>query len=203
MFDIAAFSRTIIQVNYIGSKIKKRKFGGKPQKREEKKIKLIPEGIKGIVRLCESDIDGTKRIGLALTKIKGVGINFGASVARLAGIDPTKLLGSLTDEEIKKLEDVIRNPKKYGYPGFMLNRRRDIESGEDRHTIASELIITRKSDVDRMKKIHSYPGVRHELGLPVRGQRTRGSFRKGTTAGVVKKAVKAKAKSAVAKDKKK
>ena len=41
-----------------------------------------------------------------------------------------------------------------------------------------------------MKKIKSYKGMRHAYGLPVRGQRTRGNFRKGVTVGVMKKAAK-------------
>jgi len=179
----------------IGSKIKKKRKFGKTREREKVK-KIIPEGVRGIVRIAESDVDGTKRVGLALTKIRGVGINFASNVASLAGVDPSLMLGALTDEQIKKIEDVVRNPGKYGFPNFMFNRQGDVESGEHRHVFASELVITRKADVDRMKKIHSYKGVRHELGLPVRGQRTRGSFRKGTTAGVSKAKIKAASKPA-------
>jgi small subunit ribosomal protein S13 len=180
----------------IGSIIKKKKFGKKPQEREVRKQQILPEGVRGIVRFVESDIDGTKKVGMALTKIKGVGINFANNVAKLADIDPTLLLGTLSEEQLKKMEDIIKNPLKYGFPKFILNRQQDVETGETRHVLASELVITRKADIDRMKKIHSYKGVRHELGLPVRGQRTRGSFRKGTTAGVSKVKLKPGKKSA-------
>ena len=180
----------------IGSIIKKKKFGKKPQEREVRKQQILPEGVRGIVRFVESDIDGTKKVGMALTKIKGVGINFANNVAKLADIDPTLLLGTLSEEQLKKMEEIIKNPLKYGFPKFILNRQQDVETGETRHVLASELVITRKADIDRMKKIHSYKGVRHELGLPVRGQRTRGSFRKGTTAGVSKVKLKPGKKSA-------
>lgn len=171
---------------YIGSAIKKRKFG-KVRERAERKFKAVPEGVRGIVRLAESDIDGTKKVGIALTKIKGVGMNFAANIATLAGVNPDVMLGSLPDEDMKKLEDVVRNPLKYGFPEFMLNRRKDRETGETKHVIASSLVIAKKDDIDTMKKIHCYSGIRHDLGLPVRGQRTRGSFRTGRTTGVVKK----------------
>lgn len=167
----------------IGSKIKRKKE--KTEERESKK-KIVPEGIAGIVRLIETDLDGTKKVRIGLTGIKGVGINFALGVANVAGIDPDCYLGALTDEQLKKIEDIIRNPLKYGFPEFMLNRRKDPVTGESRHVVASELVIVKKADIDRMKKIRCYKGIRHELGLPVRGQRTRGSFRKGTTAGVIK-----------------
>jgi small subunit ribosomal protein S13 len=119
-------------------------------------------------------------------KIKGVGHAFAAFVPKLAGIDVNEIMGKLTDEQIAKLEDVIKNVNNYDIPVFMLNRRRDIVDGTNNHLYSSKLLFSKKIDVDRMKKIHSYKGIRHELGLPVRGQRTRGSFRKGTTAGVSK-----------------
>jgi small subunit ribosomal protein S13 len=69
----------------------------------------------------------------------------------------------------------------------MLNRKRDPVTGEDKHLAVSELELTHKMDIDLMRKLKSYKGVRHSIGLPVRGQRTRGSFRKGKTVGVSKK----------------
>ena len=52
---------------------------------------------------------------------------------------------------------------------------------------SSELTFAVKSDIDSMKKMRCYKGIRHELGQPVRGQRTRSSFRTGGIVGVVKK----------------
>ncbi|MHA1722752.1 MAG: 30S ribosomal protein S13, partial [Candidatus Baldrarchaeia archaeon] len=51
----------------------------------------------------------------------------------------------------------------------------------------SDLVLTIKSDIDRMKKIKSWKGIRHALGLKVRGQRTRTTGRGGRTIGVTKK----------------
>jgi small subunit ribosomal protein S13 len=96
-------------------------------------------------------------------------------------------LGSLNPEQIKKLEDAINNPSKYGIPNFMLNRRSEPSTGEDQHLVSSKLRFAVKSDIDFMRKIRCYKGIRHELGLPVRGQRTRTSFRGGSAVGVAKK----------------
>ena len=80
---------------------------------------------------------------------------------------------------------MIQNPGKHGVPSWAFNRRKDMETGQDMHFLASKLEITQKMDIDNLKKIRCYRGVRHMAGLPVRGQRTRSSFRKsGKTVGV-------------------
>ena len=61
------------------------------------------------------------------------------------------------------------------------------ETGNDGHLLTSDLDFTKDNDIKRMRKIKSYRGNRHTRGLPVRGQRTRGSFRKGKTVGVSKR----------------
>jgi len=66
---------------------------------------------------------------------------------------------------------------------------RDLETGEDLHLVGPDLKFTREQDVKMMIKIKSYRGVRHMFGLPVRGQRTKSSFRKGRTVGVVRKKI--------------
>jgi small subunit ribosomal protein S13 len=49
-----------------------------------------------------------------------------------------------------------------------------------------------REDLNRLRKTRSYRGIRHELGLPVRGQRTKSSFRTGRTIGVSRKKAKEK-----------
>jgi len=155
------------------------------EKKPEKKKKII-EGIRGIVRIAEVDIPGEKKIKNGLLKIKGIGKSLSKGIAIATGLNPESMIGSLDDEQLKKLEDVIKNPIKYGIPYHMLNRRFDPSTREHRHLVSSELKLAVKSDIDFMRKIHSYKGVRHALGLPVRGQRTRSSFRTGMIVGVTK-----------------
>ncbi len=102
---------------------------------------------------------------------------FANAVCYLAGIDKNKLTGELNDDEVKKLEEVIKNPSKFGMPIWMLNRRKDYETGENKHLLVSDLDFTKENDIKRLKKIKAYRGVRHMFGLPVRGQRTRSNFR--------------------------
>jgi small subunit ribosomal protein S13 len=169
-----------------------KKWGEKEQKKPSTgPRRILPEGVRGIVRLAETDLDGTKKLKSALPKIKGVGIPLAAAISRKLGIDPNTVTGTLTDEQMARIEEAVKNPSKAGLPDNMLNRRGDPEEGKNRHIVSSTLTITRKFDIDNMKKIRCYKGVRHELGLPVRGQRTRSSFRTGMTAGVSRAKVQA------------
>ena len=143
-----------------------------------------------IVRLLGTDLDGTKHVPYALARIYGIGINFGYAVARAVGIDPMTRLGQLTDQQLSLLEDAITNPGKYGIPMWMWNRRRDPVTGKDAHLVGAELNLTMREDIEREKRIKSWRGVRHMLGLKVRGQRTRTTGRKGGPVGVARKAVK-------------
>jgi small subunit ribosomal protein S13 len=69
-------------------------------------------------------------------------------------------------------------------PVWMQNRRKDIATGQDKHVMAMDLTMIGREDLDLMKKMRSYKGIRHERGLRVRGQRTRSTGRTGAIVGV-------------------
>jgi len=142
---------------------------------------------KYIVRIAGTDIDGSLKTAYGLAEIKGVGVNLAYGICRRLGIDPEMRIGYLTEEEIKKIEDLLANPLNYGIPRWVLNRRKDYTTGKDMHLIGAELIYYVKQDIEREKKIKSWRGIRHALGLKVRGQRTRTTGRLGLTVGVRKK----------------
>jgi len=156
---------------------------GKPT---EQKRKIVPAGIHGIIRISEVDVDGTKKLYQALLRVKGIGQTLAAAIPKAAGIDANALAGSLSDQQLEHIEAVINDPLKFGIPVHLVNRRSDPVTGTNKQLVSSELSITNKSDIDMMKKMRCYKGIRHELGLPVRGQRTRSSFRTGMTAGVTR-----------------
>ncbi len=141
----------------------------------------------GIVRFFEVDIEDTQRVDRALMRVKGIGFSMAYAIVKAAGIDRNKKFADLTDDEMKRLEQVIRDPKSHGIPEFMLNRRRDFWTNESRHLVASEISMVLREDIRRLKKIRSYRGIRHELGLPVRGQRTKSTFRKNKKTKLKKK----------------
>ena len=173
---------------------KAEKEGEKPKGREGEKEKPAerPGLRKGelksesIIRLAETNLDGTKKVIDAIRRVRGVSFMMANAISRVSGFGSRKL-GELSEQEREKLEDIIMHADRHGIPSWMCNRRRNPQSGEDKHMAVSELELTQKMDVDLMRKLKTYKGVRHSIGLPVRGQRTRGSFRKGRSVGVSRK----------------
>lgn len=145
------------------------------------------EEFRYIVRIGGTDIDGKKKIPYGLSKIRGIGIRIGEIICSLVGIDANKKVGYLTEEEANKLDEAVSKFQEQTVPPWIFNRIKDYTTGKNLHVIGSDLVISLRDDLNRLKKIRSYRGIRHELGLPVRGQRTRTSFRTGTTMGVSRK----------------
>ncbi len=142
-----------------------------------------------IVRMAGRDLPGDKQVQLALSDIKGVSTTYARATTTLAGIDPKVKLGDLSKEQVEQLETIIKNPSQYGFPNWMLNRRKDYEVGKDLHLIGTDIDVAVRSDIGRERRIRSRHGIRHELGLPVRGQRTRTTGRQGLTVGVKRKEI--------------
>ncbi len=151
----------------------------------------MTEEIRGIVRIANKDLDGNKPIPEAILAIKGISVNLANAIAEVAsqklGIDKYAKVGELTEEQAETLEKIILDPASYGVPSWMVNRRKDYETGKDTHLTESDLDFGIRQDIEREKKMRSYRGIRHAKGLPVRGQRTRSSFRKGRALGVQRK----------------
>jgi len=147
-----------------------------------------------LIRMLGTSIDGNQMVEYGLSQIKGVGIRLSQAVIRIAKIDPRRRIGSLSEEECEGLEKIIKDPLAFGIPGWMLNRQKDIRTGEDRHISGTDLDLVYKIDIDRMKRTRSWKGMRHQLGLKVRGQRTRCTGRHGLTVGYYRKKTKKTAK---------
>ena len=145
--------------------------------------------LKYFVRIANTDLDGNKSIQNALTKIKGISFMLSHAILNTAHIEKTKKAGYLTENDVNKIDEIIKEPSKFGIPTWMFNRKKDPEDGMDKHLVGTSLAFTHDNDIKMMKKAKSYKGIRHMLGLPVRGQRTRSNFRKnkGKVMGVKKK----------------
>ena len=146
-----------------------------------------------IIRIIDTDVDGTLKAPYALKKIKGISPSLANAILKKAGINPDLRAGFLTDAEVERIEEIIKEPNKFGLPSWLLNRRKDLETGKDMHLISSDLVLRTKMDIEQMKEIKSWRGYRHAYGLKVRGQRTRTTGRSGKALGVKKKAVAPKA----------
>jgi small subunit ribosomal protein S13 len=144
------------------------------------KKRQIEEETEVLVRILGFDVPSTKKVYVGLTKIKGISWSVSNAVCVKLKIKNDKKIGELSKDDIKKIEDSV---KQLDVLDFLMNRRFDLESGENRHLIGNELDMRKDFDIKRLMKIKSYKGVRHSLRgsgkrkLPVRGQRTRGNFR--------------------------
>ena len=128
-----------------------------------------------MVRILSKDIEGKVKVYPGLTQIKGVSWTLANAICRILKIEKTKKIGNLTDEEIQQISTFLKHPE---VPTYLFNRQKDLESGEDKHLIANDLEFAVEFDIKRLKKIKSYRGLRHLIGLPMRGQRTKSNFRR-------------------------
>ena len=122
-----------------------------------------------MARFLGVDIPNRKKIEYALRYVYGIGPTRSKSVLEEAGIDPNVRTQDLSEQDLSKITNVI------------LDRKYLVE-GDLRREVTSNL--------KRLQSIRSYRGLRHQRGLPVRGQRTitNARTRKGgrKTVGVVR-----------------
>lgn len=141
------------------------------------------EDFRYFVRIHQTDLDGTKTVERALTEMNGIGRRSARLIADSAGIGYTETLGALSDEVIESLVEEVTS---FGddQPEWLANHQAPFYSGDTSHEIGNELDLTRDQDINRLKMIRSYRGIRHERGQKVRGQRTKSTGRSEGTIGV-------------------
>ena len=107
-------------------------------------------------RIKGVDIPNEKRIDVALTYIEGIGFTTSINILKIAKINESTRAKDLTDAEIAEINNAISSLE---------------------IPIEGELRRIVTSNIRRLKEIKSYRGLRHHLGLPTRGQRTRTNAR--------------------------
>ena len=142
-----------------------------------------------ILRLHGTNLDGTKLLPYALCDINGVGIRIAHTIIKKLKLDPSMRLGHLPEADARRLEEVFNDSTLKENPVWMLNRRKDPQSGENLHLLTSDLTLKQREDIDLMREIRSWKGERHSQGLKVRGQRTKTTARKGRSVGVSRRRV--------------
>ncbi len=164
---------------------------GKGRPGTGKAAKFVPTNpnFRYIVRVANTDLDGTRSTALALTSVRGVGLRLSETACRLAHVDSHEMIGNLPEPTVEGLETTL-GALSSQLPPWMINHPHEPVLGESPHLLGPDLETRRRDDVNVMKMIRSYRGVRHERGQKVRGQRTRSNGRTGMAAGVLKKAAK-------------
>ncbi len=147
------------------------------------------EDIRYFVRIGQTDLDGTKSVERSLTDLNGIGRRTARIISEKADVDRTATFGALDDDAIDRVVDLVEGFEEE-VPEWMTNHRNDFFDGETTHETGNDLEITRRQDINRMKMIDSYKGMRHKRGQKVRGQRTQSTGRSEGTIGVNVEAIK-------------
>ena len=108
-----------------------------------------------MARISGVDLPREKRVEIGLTYIYGIGVTTSNRILSQAGVDPNTRVKDLTDDEVKKIAEVIAETQ--------------VVEGDLRRQIAM--------DIKRLTEIGCYRGIRHRKGLPVRGQKTKTNAR--------------------------
>ncbi len=170
-------------------------------------VKRTPQStdFRGVVRVVGKDMDGHLRIQEALRKIRGIGhslsLPLSKAISRELSISPATLIGDVPEDQLEKIEELVKNPTAHGIPTFMINRQKDYDAGTNRHLLGTDLVFQTKQDIDREKETRSWVGWRHSLGQKVRGQHTRTTGRTGMSVGVMRKTIAAAQKAAAGESK--
>ncbi|MDD2822736.1 MAG: 30S ribosomal protein S13 [Candidatus Daviesbacteria bacterium] len=120
------------------------------------------------MRIAGVNLPDNKRLDIGLTYLYGIGRSNVSQVIKETGIDETKRIKDLTEEEVGKLQKAL-----------------------DKIKIEGDLRQEENQNIKRLEEIGTYRGIRHRKGLPSRGQRTRSNARtkrgKRKTVGTTKK----------------
>lgn len=130
-----------------------------------------------MARIAGIELQDKVRVDYALTRLKGIGWVRSVEVLAAAGIDRATRVKDLTNEDISKIAAALET-----------------------HLVEGDLIRNVRENIQRLKDIGTYRGVRHNRGLPSRGQRTKSNARtkrgKRKTVGAFKKEMLAKVEAA-------
>jgi small subunit ribosomal protein S13 len=147
------------------------------------------DDIRYFVRIGQTDLDGTKTVERSLSEMNGIGRRTARIVCEKAEVDRTATFGRLDEEVIDRVVDAV-DEYVDSIPEWLANHQKGYFTGETTHEVGNELEMTRRQDVNRMKMVSSYKGVRHQRGQKVRGQRTKSTGRSEGTIGVNVEAIK-------------
>ncbi|MDA3856525.1 MAG: 30S ribosomal protein S13 [Candidatus Woesearchaeota archaeon] len=134
-----------------------------------------------LIRIMGTDLKANNTLMYGLANIKGINLMFSNAMCNVLKLDKNRKISSLSEKETEVIESFLSNPKKEGIPEWMLNSRRDLETGDNLHFIAKDIDFNLIQIKRRLGKLRTYKGLRHRAQLPLRGQRTKSNFRRNKT----------------------
>ena len=145
------------------------------------------ENFQYIVRIANKDIKGERKLNIALADVNGIGDRLATILIKKFNLDKNRQIGELSEDEVLEIRKYVENKEYDRMPVWLLNHRKDIATGKDLNLLSNDLKLQINDDINLMKKMRSYRGLRHEQGHKVRGQRTRSNGRHGLSMGVIRK----------------
>ena len=88
---------------------------------------------------------------IGVSQVRGIGYNFAKAILDVLKIDQNSNIGFLTESQVEEIEKVMKNPSSINVPSWFLNRRKDIDSGENLHLITSDIEFNVRNDIEREK----------------------------------------------------
>ena len=107
-----------------------------------------------------NDIPGAKKAIVGLTQIKGIGYSFATAILDTLKINTNTNIGFLSESDVQSIEKLITNPVAGNFPVWFLNRRKDIETGVNKHLLTSDIPFTLRNDIERERITNSWRGYR-------------------------------------------
>ncbi len=165
------------------------KHAVKPVKEQKKNVEMQE---RKIVRIADTDLDGSKRVKDLLRSITGISFSYSNALMRALNIPKDKKLQDMNEKELNELKEALSDPFKYKLPHWLFNWRRDEETGLDYHLLSNDIKSKTTMHIQQIKTSRSYRGYRHSFNYKLRGQRvkSRGANfhgRVGSSLGVVRK----------------
>lgn len=107
-----------------------------------------------MARIAGVDLPREKRVEIGLTYVYGIGKTTSQNILAVTGVNPNTRIKDLTEEEVNSLRKAI-----------------------DEYTVEGDLRREIALNIKRLRDIRCYRGIRHQKGLPLRGQRTKTNAR--------------------------
>ena len=140
-----------------------------------------------LLRMFNTNVDGKYCLSIALTQIKGIGRRFAKACCQKAGLNPLMRAGEISEKDEENLIKIISEPVKNGLPLWMINHRKEQETGLDVHINSNMFSQQWRIELERLRRAKANRGIRHNNNIKVRGQRTKCTGRRQGVVGVQRK----------------
>ncbi|EEQ82888.1 hypothetical protein NCER_100337 [Vairimorpha ceranae BRL01] len=136
-----------------------------------------PQELQHIIRIFNTNVDGTKRVVHALCAITGIGKRMATAICKRTGVDVLRRAGDLNQDELEKIQNAINDPSSVGIPYSFYNYKKNPVDGTNTHLVSTRMDAEYRMMLEKGKKIRHVRLCRVACGLKVHGQRSKSNGR--------------------------